>query len=84
MDKASGEEKEKMLKNIKGHFDRDLQEKHDSINGLPKWKHDLGPGKDVEIWDVPFIRDDFEEENDTESENDSEEDAEEQMAAMMN
>lgn len=58
-----------------------MQEKHDVLYGLEKWKFLLHPDKDTEIWDVPFKKDHYFEENDTsESDEEGEEDPEEKMA----
>ena len=34
---ASSERKEEMNKNVKGHFDREMFERHNNDFGIPKW-----------------------------------------------
>jgi hypothetical protein len=64
LENKTEKERQAAMKNVKGHFDRPLFNKNRAGTHLETWKH-LMETTDADIWDVPFIRDTFDEDNDT-------------------
>lgn len=58
--------------NIKGHFDREKYEENTLNYGVQKWRQ-LLDHQDIAIWEVPFVRDTYDEDNDTTESEESEE-----------
>ena len=80
---------ERELQDVKGNFNRALYEEHSSRYNQDKWSEILGGiGKQDEpkteqakdVWQVPFVRDTYDEDNDS-SEEESDED--DQMMTMV-
>ena len=59
---------------LKGQFDRELHEKHLIEYGPESWKERT---LSQDIWTIPFIKDTYDEDNDTSEEEEEEEEEEE-------
>jgi hypothetical protein len=81
-DQKSQKEKERVHKNIHGHFDREKYIFNSTTTNLDTWKH-MMESMDSEIWDVPFIRDTYDEDNDTAESSSDEENPQNTMMAML-
>ena len=64
MNGKSNMEKKRIHDNIHGHFDREKYEFNSNTTNLDTCKH-MMETMDADIWEVPFIRDTFDEDNDT-------------------
>ena len=70
---------EEQLRNVKGRFNKVNYEENNKIYDVELMKEYLKKGK--MLWQIPFIKDHYYEDNDTES--DSDEDEEEGLKSMM-